>query len=76
MKAGPVQVEAEEVTKASSSSRSVSRGLSVLDFILRTLAAFGTLGSAIAMGTTRQTLPFRTPFIRFRAVYKDLPTLT
>ncbi|PON54141.1 Casparian strip membrane protein [Parasponia andersonii] len=71
-----VQVEASEVSKGSSSSQSLSRGLSVIDFILRTLASFGTLASAIAMGTTRQTLPFVTRFVRFKAVYKDLPTLT
>lgn len=54
----------------------VSRVLSVLDFILRVVAAIGTLASAIAMGTSRQTLPFVARFVRFRANYKDLPTFT
>ncbi|KAM0961648.1 hypothetical protein FF1_021020 [Malus domestica] len=53
-----------------------SRVLAVLDFTLRVVAVLGTLASAIAMGTSRETLPFATRFIRFRARYKDLPTLT
>lgn len=54
----------------------VNRGVSILDFILRIVAVLGTLGSAIAMGTTNETLPFVTQFIRFRAEYKDLPMFT
>ncbi|PQQ19532.1 casparian strip membrane protein 1 [Prunus yedoensis var. nudiflora] len=53
----------------------VSRVLSVLDFILRVVAALGTLASAIAMGASQETLPFAAQFVRFRARYKDLPTL-
>ncbi|KAL6294755.1 hypothetical protein ACE6H2_002897 [Prunus campanulata] len=53
----------------------VSRVLSVLDFTLRVVAALGTLASAIAMGASRETLPFAAQFVRFRARYKDLPTL-
>ncbi|KAM7516765.1 hypothetical protein LguiA_006348 [Lonicera macranthoides] len=56
--------------------RGVNRGVSILDFILRIIAIIATLGSAIAMGTTNETLPFFTQFIRFRAEYNDLPTLT
>jgi hypothetical protein len=58
------------------SSRGVSKGVSVLDLILRFIAIIGTLASAIAMGTTNETLPFFTQFIRFKAQYSDLPTLT
>lgn len=54
----------------------VSRGMSIFDFILRLAAIVGTLGSAIAMGTTNQTLPFVTQFIQFRAEYNDLPMFT
>ncbi|KAK7819336.1 casparian strip membrane protein 1 [Quercus suber] len=54
----------------------MNRGVSILDFILRLVAVLGTLGSAIAMGTTNETLPFVTRFTRFRAEFKDLPTLT
>lgn len=73
MKAGA----ALEVTAASKMpATGVSRGASVLDTILRVLAFVCTLGSAIAMGTTNETLPFFTQFIRFRAEYDDLPTLT
>lgn len=54
----------------------VNRGLSIFDFILRLAAIVGALGSAIAMGTTTQTLPFATQFIQFRAEYNDLPMFT
>lgn len=57
-------------------SRGVSRGVSILDLILRVIALIGTLASAIAMGTTNETLPLFTPFIQFKARYSDLPTLT
>ncbi|CAO2047521.1 unnamed protein product [Urochloa humidicola] len=57
-------------------SRAASRGLGVVDLILRIVAVIGTVGSAIAMGTTNQTLPFFTQFLRFKAQYDDLPTLT
>ncbi|KAL6861304.1 hypothetical protein ACP4OV_017004 [Aristida adscensionis] len=50
-------------------SRGVSKGVSVLDLILRFIAIIGTLASAIAMGTTNQTLPFFTQFIRFKAQF-------
>ncbi|CAL5019540.1 unnamed protein product [Urochloa decumbens] len=66
-----------EVASASGGrSRAASRGLAVLDLILRFVAVIGTVGSAIAMGTTNQTLPFFTQFLRFKAQYDDLPTLT
>ncbi|KAK6128358.1 hypothetical protein DH2020_012639 [Rehmannia glutinosa] len=54
----------------------VNRGVAVLDFILRIVAIIATLASAIAMGTTNESLPFFTQFIRFRAKYNDLPTFT
>ncbi|KAI3462923.1 hypothetical protein Pfo_019586 [Paulownia fortunei] len=54
----------------------VSRGVAVLDFILRLVAIVATLASAIAMGTTNESLPFFTQFIRFRAKYNDLPMFT
>ncbi|KAK6155079.1 hypothetical protein DH2020_009327 [Rehmannia glutinosa] len=54
----------------------VHRGVAVLDFILRLVALIATLASAIAMGTTDESLPFFTQFIRFRAKYNDLPTFT
>ncbi|KAL3723288.1 hypothetical protein ACJRO7_035470 [Eucalyptus globulus] len=74
MKAGGV--EAGEVAKASAARYGINKGVAVLDFILRILAFVCTLGSAIAMGTTNETLPFFTQFIRFRARYDDLPTFT
>ena len=54
----------------------VSKVLSVFDFILRIVGALGTLASAIAMGTSRQTLPFVARFVRFKANYNDLPMFT
>ena len=54
----------------------VNRGVSVLDFVLRLVGIIATLASAITMATTNETLPFATRFIRFRAEYDDLPSLT
>uniref|UniRef100_A0A166B3Z9 CASP-like protein n=1 Tax=Daucus carota subsp. sativus TaxID=79200 RepID=A0A166B3Z9_DAUCS len=54
----------------------VNRGVSVLDFVLRLVGIIATLASAITMATTYETLPFATRFIRFRAEYNDLPSLT
>ncbi|KAL3501437.1 hypothetical protein ACH5RR_035886 [Cinchona calisaya] len=53
-----------------------SRGISIFDLILRIVAIVGTLGSAIAMGTTNQTLPFFNQFIQFQAQYNDFSTFT
>lgn len=53
-----------------------NRGISFLDFIMRIFAILGTLGSAIAMGTSTENLPSFEQFIRFKAQYKDLPTFT
>ncbi|XP_048427601.1 casparian strip membrane protein 1-like [Pyrus x bretschneideri] len=71
---GPV-VEATEASKPIPKIK-VRKLLSVLDFTLRVVAVLGTLASAIAMGTSRETLPFTARSVRFRARYKDLPTLT
>lgn len=54
----------------------VKRGVAILDFFLRIVAIIATLASAIAMGTTDESLPFFTQFIRFRAKYNDLPMFT
>ncbi|KAL0461617.1 UNVERIFIED_CONTAM: Casparian strip membrane protein 3 [Sesamum latifolium] len=51
-----VEVDAKE--SGSGQKRSgVSRGVAVLDFILRLVAIVATLASAIAMGTTNESLP-------------------
>ncbi|GMY13719.1 casparian strip membrane protein 3 [Fagus crenata] len=71
----PVAVEFGE-GKSSKLRGDMNKGVSVLDFILRLVAVLGTLGSAIAMGTTNETLPFVTRFIRFRAEYNDFPVFT
>ncbi|XP_066328433.1 casparian strip membrane protein 3-like, partial [Miscanthus floridulus] len=81
----PVSEHGGETTKAavlevaaSSGSRraAANRWLAVLDLILCFVAVIATVGSAIAMGTTNQTLPFFTQFLRFKARYSDLSTLT
>lgn len=52
----------------------MSRGISISDLVLRILAILGTLGSAVAMGTTDETLPFSTQAAIFHAQYDDIPT--
>lgn len=74
MKAGALELG--EGSKTSIPRGGVNRGISILDFILRLITIIGTLGSAIAMGTTDETLPFFTQFTQFRAEYDDLPTFT
>lgn len=74
MKAGALELG--EGSKTSIPRGGVNRGISILDFILRLITIIGTLGSAIAMGTTNETLPFFTQFTQFRAEYDDLPTFT
>ncbi|KAM2887586.1 hypothetical protein FF1_011435 [Malus domestica] len=73
MKAGGGPVV--EATKASKPIPKIKlrKLLSVLDFTLRVV---GTLASAIAMGTSGETLPFAARSVRFGARYKDLPRLT
>ncbi|KAL8161486.1 hypothetical protein V2J09_012975 [Rumex salicifolius] len=67
-------VELGEGSKAAAAG--MTRGISIMDMVLRIVAGVGTLASAIAMGTTNETLPFFTRFIRFQAQYDDLPSLT
>ncbi|KAK7309807.1 hypothetical protein RJT34_06843 [Clitoria ternatea] len=69
MKGGSV-----ERGEGASPRKGVTRGLSIMDFIFRIIAAVATLASALAMGTTNETLPFATQFIRFRAEFDDLPS--
>lgn len=53
-----------------------NKGVSIMDLVLRAVAIVATLASAVAMGTTNETLPFFNQFIQFRARYNDLPTFT
>ena len=76
MKTEPQPLEAGETSKRLTSTQGVTRGLSIVDLILRIIAAIGTLGSAVEMGTTNETLPFFTQFVQFSAQYNDLPTFT
>ncbi|KAK4430013.1 Casparian strip membrane protein 3 [Sesamum alatum] len=52
----------------------VMRGVSILELVLRVVAILGTLASAVAMGTTDETLPFSTQTVLFQAQYDDIPT--
>ncbi|CAA7031325.1 unnamed protein product [Microthlaspi erraticum] len=74
MKSG--QAEIVETSKGVQKSGLMSRRIAILEFILRIIAFFNTISSAIIMATTNETLPFFTQFIRFRAEYNDLPALT
>ena len=76
MKTEPQPLEAGETSKRLTSTLGVTRGLSIVDLILRIIAAIGTLGSAVAMGTTNETLPLFTQFVQFSAQYNDRPTFT
>lgn len=76
VKEGSAIENGEASRAAMARAAGVNRGISILDFILRLVALIGTLGSAIAMGTTDETLPFFTQFIRFKAQYDDLPSFT
>ncbi|KAF3329179.1 Casparian strip membrane protein 3 [Carex littledalei] len=66
----------EGTSKAAMHGGAINKGYSIMDLIFRVVAIIGTLGSAISMGTTNETLPFFTQFIRFKAQYDDLPTFT
>ena len=76
MKAGAIELGEGGKSTGSTSRGGVNKGVSILDFIFRILAFIGTLGSAIAMVTTNEKLPFFTRFLQFRAEYDDLPTFT
>ncbi|KAG8501610.1 hypothetical protein CXB51_003913 [Gossypium anomalum] len=54
-------------------SHAVQKCVSVMDLIFRILALIGTLGSAFAMATTNQRLPFFNSFTQFKARYRDIP---
>ncbi|XP_006648782.2 casparian strip membrane protein 5-like [Oryza brachyantha] len=67
-------MEHGETSGRSKAPPGANRVLSVADLVLRFVAIGGTAGSAIAMATTSETLPFATPFVQLRAEYSDLPT--
>lgn len=75
-----MKAEAEPVNEAGEASRDeistheMNKGISILDLILRTVAAAGTFGSAIAMGTTNETLTVFPQFTQVRAEYDDHPS--
>ncbi|XP_048226392.1 casparian strip membrane protein 4 [Ricinus communis] len=74
MKTGSVEA-GEQASEDATPKRGkkLNRGILILDLVLRVFGAICTLGSAVAMGTTSQTLPSSSQFFRFRAKYNDLP---
>ncbi|XP_056861622.1 casparian strip membrane protein 5 isoform X2 [Raphanus sativus] len=74
MKSG--QAEIDESSKGTQKRGLMSRRIAIFEFLLRIIAFFNTISSAILMATTNETLPFFTQFIRFHADYNDLPALT
>lgn len=72
--------EVNEEGAAETSPPPPSRAISLIDFMMRIVAAVSTMGSAIAVATstTSQTLPSTfTNFIRFNSrQYQDFPTFT
>ncbi|KAG8384681.1 hypothetical protein BUALT_Bualt04G0143300 [Buddleja alternifolia] len=66
--------DASQASEDDAPKTAPSRGISILDLIMRIFAIIATLGSAIAMGTTNGTFPSFTRFIRFGAQLKDFPT--
>ncbi|OMO93242.1 hypothetical protein CCACVL1_06568 [Corchorus capsularis] len=75
MKSGPLE-SGEASSGATTSKKWVISEVSILEFILRILAAAGTLGSAMAMGTADETVPFFPQNILLNAEFSDLPMFT
>lgn len=71
-----IRMSIVEFGQAKGLTSTPNRGLAIVDFMVRLLAVAGTLGGAIVMASTEETLPFSTQFVRFRAEYDDLPTFT
>ncbi|CAN6901889.1 casparian strip membrane protein 6 [Brassica napus] len=53
----------------------IKKGISTLGFVFRLFAVFGTIGSALAMGTTQESVVSLTQLVLLKAKYSDLPTL-
>lgn len=76
------QIEAGETSSTSSikvitlqPKLVISKGILILGFILRLFAVFGTIGSALGMGTTHESVVSLTQLILLKVKYSDLPTL-
>ncbi|KAF7809103.1 CASP-like protein 7 [Senna tora] len=66
--------EVDNNIKGSRRGMKKMRGVSIMDFILRIIAAIATFSSAVAMATSHERLPFSTQFVHFRARFSDLPS--
>ncbi|KAG5521230.1 hypothetical protein RHGRI_033700 [Rhododendron griersonianum] len=72
----PVALETGEPSRVPPQTHKGNKGISILDLVLRAVAIVATLASAVAMGTTNETLPIFNQFIQVKAQYNDLPTFT
>lgn len=70
------ETDEEQEPESSTTEAKPKRGMSFVDFILRIVAAVGTLGSAIAMRNTNGSLSSFKQLFLYRAKYDDLPTFT
>ncbi|KAH1074399.1 hypothetical protein J1N35_026727 [Gossypium stocksii] len=68
--------ESGETSNGATPVNSNINRVAILEFILRFLAAGGTLESAMAMGTTEETVPLFPQSILLNAKYSDLPMFT
>ncbi|KAL1207716.1 Casparian strip membrane protein 6 [Cardamine amara subsp. amara] len=85
----PKQIEAREANQIEAGETSTSprkvitfdpklvinKGILILGFVMRLFAVFGTIGSALAMGTTQESVVSLTQLTLLKAKYSDLPTL-
>lgn len=71
-----VALETGEPSRVPPQTHKGNKGISILDLVLRAVAIVATLASAVAMGTTNETLPIFNQFIQVKAQFNDLPTFT
>ncbi|KAE9454503.1 hypothetical protein C3L33_13596, partial [Rhododendron williamsianum] len=65
----PVALETGEPSRVPPQTHKGNKGISILDLVLRAVAIVATLASAVAMGTTNETLPIFNQFIQFSCVF-------
>ncbi|KAE8716099.1 Casparian strip membrane protein 3 [Hibiscus syriacus] len=71
-----LSVESGETSHETNPENSMINGVAVLEFVLRFLAAGGTLASAMAMGTAEETVPLVSQSILLNPKFSDLPMFT
>ncbi|GMI99888.1 CASP-like protein 1A1 [Hibiscus trionum] len=71
-----LSVESGETSHGTHPENSMINGVTILEFLLRFLAAGGTLASAMAMGTAEETVPLLSQSVLLNAKFSDLPMFT